>query len=73
MSELIVTERVRGYGIGKKLIEKMELYFKENGCEFSRLTVLENNQIAKHLYGDLGYRPIELEMSKNLKINRGGG
>ena len=73
VSELIVTERVRGYGIGKKLIEKIELYFKENGCEFSRLTVLENNQIAKRLYGDLGYRPIELEMSKNLKINRGGG
>ena len=66
ISELIVTKNARGYGIGKQLIEKIEAFFKDNDCEFSRLIVLESNKRAKQLYDDMGYKPIELELSKNI-------
>lgn len=66
ISELIVTKEARGYGIGKRLIEQIEIFFNEKGCEFSRLTVLESNQRAKKLYNDMGYQPIEIGLSKKL-------
>ena len=40
ISELIVTSKIRGKGVGQALIEKMEQYFKSKGCEYVLLMYL---------------------------------
>ena len=66
ISELVVSKKARGYGIGKKLIGQAEAYFKKNKCEFSQIIVLDNNQVAKKIYNDIGYKPVEQKVSKRI-------
>lgn len=42
-------------GIGSKLIEKAEEYFKDNGCKISELHVFKDNDMAKSFYEKHGY------------------
>ncbi len=50
ITELIVTSRIRNTGIGKKLINKMEEYFKSVGCEYVLVDVFAYNEIGKNFY-----------------------
>jgi ribosomal protein S18 acetylase RimI-like enzyme len=43
ISELVTTSSSRGKGIGKKLMNKMEEYFKSQGCEYSYVDVFAYN------------------------------
>ena len=47
ITELIVTNKTRSKGIGQKLINKMEEYFKSVGCEYVIVEVLAYNDISK--------------------------
>ena len=53
--ELIVSKKVRGSGVGQKLMEKMENYFKNVGCEYIFLDVFNYNKNAIKFYEKQGY------------------
>lgn len=55
ITELIVTSKAREKGIGSKLMEKMESYFKSNGCKYSYLDVFAYNKKAISFYDKFGY------------------
>ncbi|MBQ3020746.1 MAG: GNAT family N-acetyltransferase [Bacilli bacterium] len=55
ITELIVTNKTRSKGIGQKLINKMEEYFKSVGCEFIIVDVFAYNEIGKNFYSKNNY------------------
>lgn len=64
--ELIVTKNTRSKGIGKQLIKKMELYFKDNNCETINIDVFGYNDIAKDFYFKNGYHLRMMTVSKKI-------
>ena len=57
ITELIVTQKIRSNGVGKALMEKMEAYFKEQGCEWVLVDVFAYNTNAIDFYSRRGYHP----------------
>lgn len=55
VSELIVSKNARGKGIGKKLMDIMESYFKSIGCEYIFIDVFAYNKNAIEFYKKQGY------------------
>ena len=55
ITELIVSKKARGQGIGKVLMNKMEEYFKSLGCEYILLDVFAYNVNAIKFYEKEGY------------------
>ena len=55
ITELVVSSKVRSKGIGNLLMEKMENYFKENGCEYVLVDVFAYNENAIKFYDKHGY------------------
>ena len=53
--ELIVSKKVRSKGLGSKLIDKMEKYFKSIGCEYVIIDVFAYNDLAIKFYWKHGY------------------
>ena len=56
---LIVDERFRGHGIGKKLIEKVKQWSKENGNKTLRLRTNMIRKDAHLFYQHLGFKEIK--------------
>ena len=57
ITELIVTEKIRSKGVGRKLMTKMEKYFKSKGCEYVLVDVFAYNEKAISFYEKVGYHP----------------
>ena len=57
ITELIVTTKIRGNGIGNELITKMENYFKEQECEYVLVDVFAYNERGLNFYNKQGYHP----------------
>ena len=57
ITELIVTSKIRSKGIGKELMNKMEEYFKKEGCEYVLVDVFAYNENAINFYNNRGYHP----------------
>ena len=57
ITELIVTSKVRSKGVGKALMDKMEQYFKDSGCEYVLVDVFAYNKIGINFYDKMGYHP----------------
>ena len=55
ITELIVTSKARSNGVGKKLINVMETYFKDNNCEYVLVDVFAYNENAIDFYSKNGY------------------
>ena len=55
ITELIVTNKIRSKGVGQKLINKMEDYFKSVGCEYVIVDVFAYNELAINFYDKKGY------------------
>ena len=55
ITELIVTSKIRSKGIGEELINKMEEYFKSQGCEYVIVDVFAYNQIGNNFYNKHNY------------------
>ena len=56
ITELIVTNKVRSNGVGRKLMDKMEEYFKSVGCEYVLVDVFGYNEKGINFYNKNGYR-----------------
>lgn len=55
ITELIVTSKVRSKGVGQELINKLEEYFKLNGCEYVFVDVFAYNDNAIKFYNKKGF------------------
>jgi len=57
ITELIVTSKIRSNGVGQKLMNKMEEYFKSVGCEYILVDVFAYNENGISFYNKQGYHP----------------
>ena len=64
--ELVVKEKYRGQGIGQQLMEKMETYFRINGCDIVRVKCFVPNTAARAFYKKLRYHERMIDMVKQL-------
>ena len=64
--ELVIKEKYRGQGIGLKLMEKMEAYFRINGCDIVRVECFVPNTGAYTFYTQLHYHDRMIDMVKQL-------
>lgn len=55
VTELVVKRSVRGKGIGQKLLEQMEIYFKSMQCEYVLIDVFAYNDNAINFYNNNEY------------------
>lgn len=62
--ELIVSKKQRGKNIGSLLMEKIEEYFQQQGCDVARVEVFEPNNLASQFYKKLGYNGRVIDMIK---------
>ncbi len=67
VNELYVSDAYRGQGIAKMLVEKVEAWLKEHGCDTVFLGVFAFNTDAIEMYEHIGYSEIERYMMKKLK------
>jgi ribosomal protein S18 acetylase RimI-like enzyme len=58
LSQLIVSDSVRGHGVGTSLLKKFESYAKLNKCHLAYLETHEKNTAALSLYKHNGYNII---------------
>ena len=65
--DLYVDEEYRGLGVGKKLMQEAEEYFKKSGCDSMWLQVFEPNKNAHEVYKKYGFVDREIGMLKQLK------
>ena len=66
ITELIVSKNSRSGGVGKKLINKMEEYFKSIGCQYVLIEVFGYNDNAINFYQNRGYHTRMLDMIKKI-------
>lgn len=64
--DLYIDEKYRNQKIGTELLTFAENYFKENGCEFSRLTVFATNTRAHEFYKRNDYKDRNIDLIKKL-------
>ena len=57
ITELIISKKIRGQGIGNALMSKMEEYFKNVGCKYIIVDVFAYNENAIKFYDSKGYHP----------------
>ena len=57
ITELVVSKKVRSNGIGQKLMNKMEEYFKSVGCEYVLVDIFAYNDNAMKFYFKDGFHP----------------
>ena len=55
ITELVVTNKCRSVGVGQLLMNTMETYFIENGCEYVIVDVFAYNKNAINFYEKKGY------------------
>ncbi len=66
VDSLIVQERYRRQGIGRRLMERVHTWARERGIREIELNVFEFNDTAIRLYEQLGYRTISRRMHRRV-------
>lgn len=66
ISDLVVLERFRGQGLGRKLLKAAELFARACKAKYLRIGVLAGNRAAEKLYADSGFSPQYIELEKVL-------
>ena len=57
IENVIVTKRLRGQGVGKKLMNEIEKISKENNCHYVMFVSGAQRKDAHKFYETLGYKP----------------
>lgn len=63
---LAVSPKSQGFGVGKLLIAKAEIWAKEFGCRLLHLEVFANNEKAKNFYQKSGFKSETVHMIKTI-------
>jgi GNAT superfamily N-acetyltransferase len=66
ISDLIVTGKYRGLGLGKRLLQAAETYARTCKVKYLRIGVLSENSLAHHFYASRGFSPLFVELEKKL-------
>jgi ribosomal protein S18 acetylase RimI-like enzyme len=66
IDDLIVSEKFRKLGVGKKLVEAAELFAKSKNARCLRLSVLARNTSARNLYSSAGFSELYVDYEKSL-------
>ena len=66
ITELVVSKKVRGNKIGTSLINKLEEYFKKEGCKWIHVDVFSYNDKGKNFYQKYGYHTRMDQMVKKV-------
>lgn len=66
VADLVVRERHRDRGIGRKLMAKAEAYARGEGARWLRVSVLAENESARRLYMTSGFSELHVELEKEL-------
>ena len=66
VNEIVVLEKFRGCGIGKKLMDAVEDYAKDFGAQNVQLEVWENNRSAISFYEKNGFKLKKLKYWKDI-------
>jgi ribosomal protein S18 acetylase RimI-like enzyme len=64
--DINIWEESQGKGYGKKTMQEIETFAKENGMKSIGLHVFGHNKVARDLYEKLGYRETNIKMEKTL-------
>lgn len=64
--ELIVTKKTRSKGIGKRLLNEIEEYFKSQNCSTINIDVFGYNDIGRSFYFKNGYHTRMMTVSKRI-------
>lgn len=64
--KLYLEKEYRRKGLGKKLLQKIEDYFKEKGCDSIWLSVFSPNVHAYNVYKEFGFIDREIGMLKEI-------
>ncbi len=66
IERLAVLPEYRHLGLGKKLLEFIEVKIKENRGQIAEIEIVENNKILKNWYIKLGYKEIKITQYNSL-------
>ena len=66
VTELVVSKKFRGQGVGVRLLEAMEDYFVQSGCSGSMIGVFAYNEEALQFYKQHGYFIRTMDIMKKL-------
>lgn len=66
INNLVVEEDYRGLGIGREILELVEIVAKKQKCDMTMLWFLNGNKQAKKLYEDMGYSHVSNLMIKEI-------
>lgn len=55
--DLVVAPELRGLGLGRRLVLSLAAWGREQGARRAYLQVREDNEVARALYGSLGFTP----------------
>ncbi len=66
ISDIVVSKRLRGQGIGRALLAEAERHARQRGAAVLRLDVMAGNSGARHLYEHAGFTARRVEMAKAL-------
>ena len=69
ITSLIVSDHVRGLGIGSKLVAAADTFFQSNGCFAAELTSGEHREGAHEFYQKQGYEPSDKKRFTKYYIN----
>lgn len=67
ITDLIVRDKFRNRGIGRRLLEVAENHATECGARWLRVEVLSNNRAARDLYTSYGFSEHVISLEKTLK------
>lgn len=66
VADLVIVEKFRKRGFGKKLLVATESYARECGVKWLRIGVIAGNRAADELYSSTGYSVLYVEREKDL-------
>lgn len=69
ITAIVVTESMRGKGIGKVLMEKAEALAREAKCNVIELTTSNRRADAHKFYESLGFEATHKRFTKHLKVS----
>ncbi|MFZ5825445.1 MAG: GNAT family N-acetyltransferase [Bacillota bacterium] len=67
VNAIYTARRVRGQGVGRKLMEEGENLLRTYGCESVMLMVTASNEPATNLYQSMGYEVTRHQMEKMIR------